>query len=60
MANKPAVHTLGDVYLFIHQRAQFIRKQKAAGVSVSEAETPAAYSTPAQKQSATGSIHNGK
>lgn len=60
MTNDPEALALGRFYAFIHQRAEFLRKQKAAGDSVSEADPPAAHSTSAQKQAQPGVYTNGK
>ena len=45
----PTQTTLGELYAWIHQRAEYLRKQKTAASQVSEATDTAANTTPASE-----------
>ena len=45
----PDQTTLGELYAWIHQRAEYLRKQNAAASQVSEATDTAANTTPASE-----------
>lgn len=57
-SNDPEALALGRLYRFIHERAEYLRQQKAAGDSICEADPPAAVSTSGKTGRKQGVYHD--